>query len=361
MRALSPALGLLAATWMASAPSHAANLKIEPNPLWIERGRGQQSVAADLVFTHNGADTLELTYVEVSALDARGRLLARRFVGANGTAPSIQTIPKRQVFKGAPLLVFDPFPEWDAALPIATLRYRCELESSTRAETLFAQVRPRVYEQRTKLMLPLAGRVFVFDAHDALAHHRRLDTTFEPIVKLGLAHNSGRYAYDLSLVDERGSMWRTDGKKNADWWSWGVPVRAPAAGRVAKVHLDRPDWEVGQDGLSMEAIMADATTLFGNSVVIDHGNGEFSLLAHMKRGSVAVKEGDRVRAGQTIGAVGYSGSVFTVHLHYELRTGIDLDVDGLPSRFEQIDRWIGDTRVPEKDGFITTGDIVQSR
>ena len=38
-----------------------------------------------------------------------------------------------------------------------------------------------------------------------------------------------------------------------------------------------------------------------------------------------------------------------------------LDVDGLPSRFEHIDRWIGAQRVPEKDGFITTGDIVQSR
>jgi len=107
--------------------------------------------------------------------------------------------------------------------------------------------------------------------------------------------------------------------------------------------------------------MADPTTLFGNSVVIDHGNGEYSLLAHLKQRSVLVKEGDEVRAGQRIGAIGYSGSVFTVHLHYELRRGVGLDVDGLPSRFEHIDRWIGAQRVPEKDGFITTGDIVQSR
>jgi hypothetical protein len=353
---------VLAATGsLVSTPAHTATVKVEPDAVWIERGRGQQFVAADFVFTNERPDTLELTYVEVSALDAGGRLLSRRFIGANGTAPSIQTIAKRQVLNRVPLLVFNPFPDWDAALPIATLRYRFELESVARAETLFAEVRPRAFEQKTKLMFPLAGRVFVFDAHDALAHHRRLDTSFEPIAKLGLTHNSGRYAYDLSLVDEKGSMWRTDGKRNPDWWSWGVPVRAPAAGRVAKAYGDRPDWEVGRTGLELDAIMADPTTLFGNSVVIDHGNGEFSMLAHMKQGSVLVKQGDVVRAGQTIGAVGYSGSVFTVHLHYELRTGVGLDVEGLPSRFEQVDRWIGGKRVPEKDGFITTGDIVESR
>ncbi|PTL82866.1 hypothetical protein DAT35_18020 [Vitiosangium sp. GDMCC 1.1324] len=38
--------------------------------------------------------------------------------------------------------------------------------------------------------------------------------------------------------------------------------------------------------------------LAGNVVVIDHGGGEYSLLAHMQQGSVTVKAGDKVRAGQ---------------------------------------------------------------
>ena len=55
---------------------------------------------------------------------------------------------------------------------------------------------------------------------------------------------------------------------------------------------------------------------FGNCVVIDHGNSEFSLLAHMQEGSVTVKVGDQVVAGQVIGKLGNSGSSFGPHLHY---------------------------------------------
>lgn len=339
----------------------AATVRVHPDTVWIERGRGEQLVSCDFEFGSEAPDTLEITHVDVRALDAAGRLLAAKFLGSNGTAPSILTMPKRTVTRGEPLLVFNPFPEWSDDLPIATLRFAFTLETATRAETVAVDVRPRPFVQHTSLVLPITGRVFVFDAHDPMAHHRRMDTTFAPIAKLGLHHNSGRYAYDLSLVDPQGSMVRTDGATNADWWSWNVPLRAPGDGRVVKVYDDREDWEVGKTGLSLDAIMAEPTMLFGNSVVIDHGHGEYSMIAHMRRGSVRVKEGAIVKQGDPIGAVGYSGSVFTVHVHYELRTGVGLDVDGLPSRFERVDRWIGDRRVPVKDGFVTTGDLLESR
>lgn len=342
-------------------PARAATVRVLPDTVWLEPGRGLERVHADLRFEHAGDDTLELAYIEVSAFDAAGRFLARRFMGANGTAPSIRVIPAREVWRGHPLLVFNPFAEWDAALPLARLRYTIELESRTRAETLHTEIVPRAFRQRTDLILPLAGRVFVFDAHDALAHHRRLDTTFEPIVVLGVTHNSGRYAYDLSVVDDGGSMWRTSGGRNADWYSWGVPVRAPGAGRVVTATDGRPDWEVGQTGLPIADIMADPTTMMGNCVIIDHGNGEFSLLAHLQKGSVRVRAGQTVKQGEPLGVVGYSGSVFTVHLHYELRTGVGIDVDGLPSRFSRLDRWLGARREPVRDGFIDTGDVVESR
>src|SRR5262245_65230837 len=103
MRSRLVAVVLAIAGSLVSMPVHAATVKVEPDAVWIERGRGQQYVAADFVLTQERADTLELTYVEVSALDADGHLLSRRFLGANGTAPSIQTIAKRQVVKGVPL------------------------------------------------------------------------------------------------------------------------------------------------------------------------------------------------------------------------------------------------------------------
>ena len=56
---------------------------------------------------------------------------------------------------------------------------------------------------------------------------------------------------------------------------------------------------------------------YGNYVVIDHGNGNSTLYAHMS--SRAVSEGDMVTQGQTIGYVGTSGSSTGNHLHLEVR------------------------------------------
>lgn len=98
----------------------------------------------------------------------------------------------------------------------------------------------------------------------------------------------------------------------------------------------------------------------GNHVILDHGNGEYSALCHFQRGAITVKPGEVVKQGQVLGHIGYSGSVFTVHLHYELRRGPQFDVDGLPSRFRGVERWLGARREPVKDGFIETGDVLES-
>jgi murein DD-endopeptidase MepM/ murein hydrolase activator NlpD len=75
-----------------------------------------------------------------------------------------------------------------------------------------------------------------------------------------------------------------------------------------------------------------------NCVVIDHGNGEFSFLAHMQKGSVQVKKGDHVAQRQMIGLLGNSGNADGPHLHYHLMAGPTIfRSDGLPSRFSNTD------------------------
>ena len=56
---------------------------------------------------------------------------------------------------------------------------------------------------------------------------------------------------------------------------------------------------------------------YGNYVVIDHGNGNSTLYAHMS--SRAVSEGELVTQGQTIGDVGTTGRSTGNHLHLEVR------------------------------------------
>jgi murein DD-endopeptidase MepM/ murein hydrolase activator NlpD len=78
----------------------------------------------------------------------------------------------------------------------------------------------------------------------------------------------------------------------------GVRVQAPNTGRI---------------------VAARDLYFSGNTVVIDHGLGVFSLLAHLSR--IDVKEGQLVRAGGVVGLVGATGRVTGPHLHWALRVG----------------------------------------
>jgi len=64
--------------------------------------------------------------------------------------------------------------------------------------------------------------------------------------------------------------------------------------------------------------------IYGNTIIIDHNDSTKSLYGHASQ--ILIKEGETVKAGQTIGKVGETGNATGPHLHFEIRI-IDEAVD----------------------------------
>jgi murein DD-endopeptidase MepM/ murein hydrolase activator NlpD len=138
-----------------------------------------------------------------------------------------------------------------------------------------------------------------------------------------------RFAYDL-LVTRDGSSHRGESDGPEDFYCWGKKILAPAAGTVTEAVDGLPDQAPGElpEGL-------DVSEIAGNHVVIDHGEGEHSLLAHFQEGSVAVETGQKVERGQLLGLCGNSGNTTEPHLHYHLQTAPTFGEGvGLPAQFQ---------------------------
>ncbi|HYH23457.1 MAG TPA: M23 family metallopeptidase [Azospirillum sp.] len=93
----------------------------------------------------------------------------------------------------------------------------------------------------------------------------------------------------------------------------GAVVAAAASGTVARVRDGMEDVSIRQSGGSPAGREA------GNAVVVDHGNGWETQYSHLKRGSIAVRPGDRVEAGTPLGQIGLSGNTEFPHVDFGIR------------------------------------------
>jgi Peptidase family M23 len=94
-----------------------------------------------------------------------------------------------------------------------------------------------------------------------------------------------------------------------------VNVIASAAGKVVGMRDGMDDRLIN----SPEEIAALGNRECGNGVVIDNGYGWQTQYCHMRKGSVAIKKGDVVEIGTTLGVVGFSGAAAFPHLHLSVR------------------------------------------
>ena len=165
-------------------------------------------------------------------------------------------------------------------------------------------------------------------------------------------HSAGQtYAIDLVHWPDPAVQWKGLQREHltqppAAFPGFGQPILAPADGTVVRVrswwrdHWSRNSWPALAyfflEGTVRELTGADA--LLGNHVVIDVGDGTYAVLAHLKRRSVVVEKGQRVTAGQPVGACGNSGNTTEPHLHFQLMDNARAAyAAGLPFRFADHD------------------------
>lgn len=261
-------------------------------------------------------------------------------------------------------LLFNPFYSFHSDVKLSKLKYELffneAVEKNAKSFTTEVVVSPVFYQPKTALILPIWGRVLVYEGHDFYAHHRRVDLTNPVVAQLGVTTNPTRYGYDFIPVNERGEQFRGTGKTNEDWYGFGASIYAPASGIVKEVRNTVDDNVLGQKMFDFRLVFEDIKAFYGNYVILDHQNGEYSVLLHLKKGSIAVKVGDKIKQGQPIAQMGISGDADYVHLHYQLQNAVEINNESLPSYFRNF-RWqLGKTVRLIKNGALETGDIVES-
>lgn len=171
-------------------------------------------------------------------------------------------------------------------------------------------------KHETKLSLPFTGGWLVVWGGDTKELNQHHDVPNQ------------KFAFDFLGVDEQGKTRKGEGHTNEDHFAFGREILAPADGTVTDVISGVRDNVPG----SMSPYSA-----LGNAVFIQHRENEVSALAHLKLGSIKVKVGDRIKAGQLIGLCGNSGNSSEPHLHYHLQnTPVIQDATGIKCYFQKV-------------------------
>ncbi|GAA2510944.1 M23 family metallopeptidase [Streptomyces gobitricini] len=121
-------------------------------------------------------------------------------------------------------------------------------------------------------------------------------------------------------------------RRNGDFPAFGAPLLAVADATVVHAedglrdHLSRNSLPALPYFFLVEGAfrsLGGPRHIIGNHVVLDLGNGTYAMYAHLRRGSLQVRAGDRVTAGQPIASCGNSGNSTEPHLHFQLMDGPD--------------------------------------
>ncbi len=345
----------------------------------LESSRGVQSLLLqNAAIINHGVSSAEITEVTLELLRDANPVDIRRIAGSDlvGMADSGAVIQKSGMMKlvafqfcGSSLIadgmtLAGPTLASNQALLIAqqpfafkgkrdALRVRVRARIDGRDVEATATLPIRSDVAKTRLNFPLHGVWFV-----------AVGPTMHTAHRWALPEEFG---YDIARLGNGGLTHRGIGARFDDYYAYGASVIAAGDGVVAAAANDQPenaavlrrlDETAEAYGARMQDIqgallMKGTAGVAGNYVVIDHGNGEYSLYAHLQPGSVRVQVGDRVAVGARLGKLGSSGNSTEPHLHFQVCDAADpLMCAGIPVQFQNTTLPFADYPRPMQSGDV---------
>jgi len=129
-----------------------------------------------------------------------------------------------------------------------------------------------------------------------------------------------RHALDF-IVTKGARSFANQGSLLDDFYCYNLPVLSPAYGQVWRIVNDIPDNAPGTINVAAN---------WGNFVLIRLYNGQFTLVAHLKPGSICVSPGAWVKPGDFIGSCGNSGRSPQPHIHLHLQGSDEVGAPTIP-------------------------------
>jgi len=299
------------------------------SPRAFEGSDGVTNLVYELILTNYGSNPVTIDGIEISDADG-GKVLLNMPNDKLRTEMICPGVKKQEgtMTPGVISLVFVNIElKKDEKVPdllVHKIHYSGTLADKSKNKTTVLEV---VVDHSEPVVLgsPLVGKKWLATGgYSSPSGHRR------SIFPVGNELKSAqRFAIDWVQLDDKNKLFSDDGKENSKWTGYGKPVLAVADGTVYGVvnrFEDQPPFKAS----------GSLTFPAGNSITLQIGDKAYAMYAHLKPGSIKVKEGDVVKKGQQLAEVGSVGNSDGPHLHLHITEGPEvLESNGIPYVFEQ--------------------------
>jgi murein DD-endopeptidase len=309
-----------------------------PPEAQILDGAGHRHSAYELYVTNWGKTPLKITKLEVNGKDDdkvvvaqsnAGKQLAAMFVPVNGDGAK----PNEPNLKPGETGVFFIFTDWlpddgdpDNFNTAITIEQHGERAGSGTIQTATLDLNQ---DDPIVIHSPLRGKNWLAaNAPSNTSPHRR---AMLPIN--GQPHIGQRYAIDWIQLGDDGKSFTGDEHDNKSYHAWDQEIHAVGDGKIVEVKDGIPE-NVPNSGKLATPISYD--TLAGNHIIEQLSDDHFAAYAHLRPGTLKVKVGDTVHAGDVLAHLGNTGNSSEPHLHFQVCDAPSFAAsEGLPFAIDQ--------------------------